>query len=563
MRIKFSTRILSLAMAVATLLTVAACKPSGGEPTTTPTPTAGEDLSSPPFKRYDQTLTVTVLFADDGVTTFPEGSTWDDNAWTKAYLDELNVKIVSAGVASSYEYNNVIAQRLSAGNLPDVFQVDSNMMSTMIKAGAVAELTDLLDTYASAAAKNYFQYDTGILLESCKRDGKLYAVPKEDVVWDFAENIAIRTDWLDNLGLPEPKNWNDILRIIEEFSLKDPDGNGVKDTYGLALDFMVGDGILKGVADAHGFFTAYHAQLGRWIKKDGQLVYGTIQPEMKKPLQILADFYAKGYIDPGYYEKDRWAVQADIKAGKIGLAFQGFWAAANWDALYETLGDKLKFYPISTFDEQPTEYLLRNNATGAKMAVKKGFSNPEVLFKLYNMELRHGTGKEENEWKTFYDSTEYTKHKWAIVSPVSAPDNYISNYRTIQKVLNGELQESELPYQAREAYGWIKGFQNGENTTKSAWSAYVTAGPRNSVYSVIDHYLTHDIVKMEAFTGAPTLGMMQNGVVLQWEEIGMVNAIITGEQPLEYFDTWIQQWKQKGGEQITTEVNEWFQKNGK
>ena len=55
--------------------------------------------------------------------------------------------------------------------------------------------------------------------------------------------------------------------------------------------------------------------------------------------------------------------------------------------------------------------------------------------------------------------------------------------------------------------------------------------------------------------------MMARATTLQGEEIGMFNAIVTGEQPVSYFDTWVSSWMQKGGEQVTKEVNEWYAAN--
>ncbi|HHY58526.1 MAG TPA: hypothetical protein GYA08_24170, partial [Chloroflexi bacterium] len=37
-------------------------------------------------------------------------------------------------------------------------------------------------------------------------------------------------------------------------------------------------------------------------------------------------------------------------------------------------------------------------------------------------------------------------------------------------------------------------------------------------------------------------------------------SIITGQKPMEAFDAYVANWKANGGEQITAEVNEWWQK---
>ena len=36
-------------------------------------------------------------------------------------------------------------------------------------------------------------------------------------------------------------------------------------------------------------------------------------------------------------------------------------------------------------------------------------------------------------------------------------------------------------------------------------------------------------------------------------------SIITGEEDVSYFDTFVEQWKAQGGDDIAKEVNEWYQ----
>lgn len=37
--------------------------------------------------------------------------------------------------------------------------------------------------------------------------------------------------------------------------------------------------------------------------------------------------------------------------------------------------------------------------------------------------------------------------------------------------------------------------------------------------------------------------------------------IIMGTQPVDYFDSFVQEWMNNGGTEITAEVNEWYQSN--
>ena len=42
-------------------------------------------------------------------------------------------------------------------------------------------------------------------------------------------------------------------------------------------------------------------------------------------------------------------------------------------------------------------------------------------------------------------------------------------------------------------------------------------------------------------------------------EIQTFTNIITGQSPVDEFDSFVEQWKALGGEEITGEINEWYQ----
>lgn len=47
--------------------------------------------------------------------------------------------------------------------------------------------------------------------------------------------LGYRTDWAEKLGLSEPKTVDDVYNMLYAFRNLDPDGNGKRDTFGLAM----------------------------------------------------------------------------------------------------------------------------------------------------------------------------------------------------------------------------------------------------------------------------------------------------------------------------------------
>ena len=553
-------------------IAIAACDGSGNDansvsPGTNQNSSAGAgntaDPSGGPLKitgegiePYETPLKVSVYFGDDGVSLFRNGEDWGNNVWTRAYKEYLNVDIELAGVSPYEELSGKMAMMFSSGTLPDIFYLDAPNLQGFARSDALANLREYEDS-ANALVKRYLYFDDGVAYN--RFNG--YGVPSFSTLHDDSVNlIAIRTDWLDNLGMPEPRNWNDILAIIEAFATKDPDGNGRNDTWGIAVDMMI-DGVLSGVADLQGFFNAYRAYQGRWIDDgNGGIKYGSIQEEMIRPLSVLADFYAKGYIDPEFYTKDRWTVRSDIHAGKIGLAFQVNWSPANWEPLYETLGEKLKFYPVMSADDGPVEFYFLDWWAMGGMVVSKEFSNPEVIFKMMNLEINAGANQTELYDDYFRTVEGYTPAKYMVVSSVAAPDLSYNHYRMYQDAFDRGLTPNDLDsFGARRGFDNILGFMDGSKNDRDSWMAYMMYGPGKSVYSVYDFYEKNNMIKMDRFTGEPTKTMRGRSSALQWEEIGAFQAIIKGEQPIDYFQTFVENWKQAGGDLITEEILEWYE----
>ena len=60
------------------------------------------------------------------------------------------------------------------------------------------------------------------------------------------------------------------------------------------------------------------------------------------------------------------------------------------------------------------------------------------------------------------------------------------------------------------------------------------------------------------FFGARTPGMSTNLSSVDKMQAETYVNIIMGTQEADSFDTFVENWKQLGGDQITTEVNDWY-----
>lgn len=62
------------------------------------------------------------------------------------------------------------------------------------------------------------------------------------------------------------------------------------------------------------------------------------------------------------------------------------------------------------------------------------------------------------------------------------------------------------------------------------------------------------------FNGGDTPEMLRRMSILRSQEEAMILDVITGNKPVDYFDEFIKNWFALGGETITFEVNQWYDK---
>jgi putative aldouronate transport system substrate-binding protein len=106
------------------------------------------------------------------------------------------------------------------------------------------------------------------------------------------QGILIRKDWLDRLNLQEPETIEDLYEIMYQFTNNDPDGNGKKDTIGLADRNDLTFGAFKTLS-------SYFGTPNNWITVNDKLV-----PEFKTPEYINTMNYMKRLYQEGLMNRD-------------------------------------------------------------------------------------------------------------------------------------------------------------------------------------------------------------------------------------------------------------------
>lgn len=218
-----------------------------------------------------------------------------------------------------------------SGEIPDIMVVpDHQTLEQLYENDLIEDLTAAYENTASERIKEIYDSYDGRVLDTAKFDGKLMALPTTEISHGPGV-LWLRKDWMDKLGLTEPKTIEDIEHIITQFVEKDPGGNGPGNTVGLVIDNEQPVGISGGQYEVNNIFALYGAFPKQWIDDGtGKAVYGSIQPEMKPALAKIADMYKKGLIDRQFAVRTSDDRKALLTSGKSGSFLDNWWEAGPW-----------------------------------------------------------------------------------------------------------------------------------------------------------------------------------------------------------------------------------------
>lgn len=219
----------------------------------------------------------------------------DDDAQVVKMLEErFNIDLKGFYVGKQ-KYQEKLNVKFAAGEMPDVFVIDTPaQLAAYVDGGIVAELPietirEKAPNYAKCADEN----DDGSLWSTMVYNGKNYGVANPMSVTPMA--MVWNKNWLDNLGLEVPETLEEYEEVLTAFVEQDPDGNGKNDTAGIAertLNAIFGAYGLRCVTGTDTGFRVEEMQLG----EDNVPYFPYIRPEAKEVLELLNRWYEKGII---------------------------------------------------------------------------------------------------------------------------------------------------------------------------------------------------------------------------------------------------------------------------
>jgi putative aldouronate transport system substrate-binding protein len=538
----------TLLFATASLSLLTACSNGGTQSAST---SEKKDLT--PYGKYEKSVTFTIGIKKLPGLTIPEGQTLEENTATK-YVEKM-VNVHSKVDWEVQDMDQKISLAISTGKIPDVMIVDRNQFKQLVDNDLIADMTDVYKKTASKNLKTIYSDYGERLMKQVTVDGKMMGVPstaykgEQDILW-------IRKDWLTKLGKALPQTEQEVYDLAQEFVDKDMAGNGK--TVGLTMNSKVAGGYASGYS-LNPIFYANHSYPRQWIEKDGKEVYGTVQPETKKTLEKLAREYKAGALDKEFAIRKSEDLTGLVSSGRAGMLFFPWWAP--YSDIQKTLANdpNADWIPVSApLDTEEKFNVPQNDPLNQIVVVRKGFEHPEAVMKSINLTQDFLFQLTPEAKKYVSKELPNAKARWShslTQIPVSiSNDDPLENYAPLKAAINqgdaiklAEERPDLMP--AYKNYELLK--EKGLKADLVAWGD-ITARITGKEASALDKNLTYI---SEDFYGT-TKTMKSSQVNLTKLEDEMFVKIISGEEPISYFETFVKQWKEMGGTQITEEVNE-------
>lgn len=519
-----------------------------------------EEARTTPFGAYPETIEYTLgKMTSVNNSNMPENDTYTDNAYTRYIKSVINVQNVDAFEANDSQYDTNVSMAISMGSLPDIMVVSSqDEVEQLVGAGLIEDLTESYNNCISDRIRKMYESYGDSLKDMVTYDGKIMALPETNIT-DGPNLVWLRKDWMDKLGLSEPHTIDDVVNIVKHFISEDPgnngeDASGKPNTVGLAVDTDVtGECGYSSEFLLDIIFACFGAYPKQWIMNDdGEIVYGSVTDEAKEALSYINSLYNQGVIDNDFLLRTSANICELIENGLCGSFFGPWWAPNNplANAVSKNPDADWQPYLIATDSDGTTSYHSQNPCY-KYVVVRKGYEHPEIAAKMISVMF-------DKVRFDCTDSEEFKNYYQLNVEPTARPlsinvdyNNALSIcYRNIDATISGRKNPDSLELLERSFYDACSEYIKNANKTSTQWAAYMS---RIKACSLI----AQDNIKVvDSLYFKTTDTMKSHWWRLKAKEKEAYLKIISGEEDISYFDTFVKEWNEQGGQIITSEVSE-------
>ncbi len=511
-----------------------------------------------PFKKYDPPVEVNIVLGER-YDSLPENGPYNkyNNPMYNRILEHTDVRYMSkwepAGdpAADSQKLNTAIA----SGDPPDMWQASGTFLQELIDFGALAEFKEIWEATASPLVKEKKGYPDHYAWKQVLQDGKLYGIPMQSGPADNDDIGFIRQDWLDKVGMKMPETIDDITEVARAWKKA-----GICE-YGIAASKQ----LVTWMVDLAPVLGAYGHMPGAWVEDGaGGLTYDSLSDGVKQALAQIRSWYAEGLMDPDFITYDPYpGGYQSVSSEKCGIWFSPFWNYNIDLNVNEKIPEFLQVimpYPKGPEGKQGRWATM---SWGAPVIFRAGLDPVVIEALINNLNWQtefHANWEKYQQYGAFDHDTAFLEGwDWAFdenCEVVIGP--YPGTWHCVEFGWNNN---PGYPSQQYDIYAPAFKWMNEPDKTKlNKAQRYLVSSKANqrSVEGFNYSYETQAVQIVNQFWGTPGPKMTERLPDLKTLEDTVFLNIIVGNDPIERFDEFVQEWKANGGDDITAEVSAWY-----
>lgn len=468
----------------------------------------------------------------------------DDPVMVKYWEDKygVNFEMIYVENSNAAEQINLL---VSANEVPDVMQYID--MQAYYEQGIIGGWTEEFYREHAPHLSAYIDEVNPAAWNYAKFDGELmYAIPGFRMYNSITSPFIWRTDWLENVGITEiPRTLEETETALYAFANNDPDGNGVKDTYGLSKEG------LAGIYGAFGF------QREMWLPdENGNLVYGDVMPEAKEALALLNKWYTDGVLDPEFITGENqggyWAIPHAFLNNRIGVT--GIGSFYHWVDCTEFEGGTMLGRIAEAWKDagQTGTYAPGYPPVGPEGKSGTKLSNTTTLRTAFSAELVADTERFARLLEIIDDMCGTGIENSAMAARGLPGETFeIVEWNGVPS-LTILVDDYANVMNAMGAWNWFSFIEECGNYE------YQKVAYAQDFYWYEQKMADKNQGYCSAIYGALPSQTMYESECKKILDEGYV-AIITGDKPIDYFDEMVAAWENAGGSILTQEANELYQ----
>jgi putative aldouronate transport system substrate-binding protein len=227
---------------------------------------------------------------------------------------------------------------IASGDYPDLFLlipwVDQFTQAELMKLGqqgVALPLNDLIDQHAPNI-KKALDSNPDYKAMATAPDGKIYGMPQwvDCYHCSYYAKLWMNSDWLDELGLEQPKTTEEMREVLRAFKNDDPNGNGKADEVPLSSES--GSNVVPYFMNAFVYDPrGATANTSTLVLNNGKVDIQANKDGWREGLRYVKSLYDEGLIDKGALTQNGEALQqlgANADATILGSATVGHLAVA-------------------------------------------------------------------------------------------------------------------------------------------------------------------------------------------------------------------------------------------